>query len=164
MARLRQMFGGDAGSESSTNWSRGSMDAFTRSLDTRAPARYRPSRTSNRSEGEDRRKEIVQVSPKRRYSRRSAQCSDDNERLRAQRSRLKGGSKRGGGLEFRFSQILLQKSQKALRPILRQRTKQARIADQCSLKAVPGIAGEFAAWRRSPPHHYSIVAPTARRI
>jgi hypothetical protein len=63
-----------------------------------------------------------------------------------------------------FLPIVLQKSQKALRPILRQRTKQARIVDQCSLKAVPGIAGEFAAWRRSPPHYYSIVAPTARSI
>ena len=40
MAQLRRMFGGDAGSQSSTNWSRGSMDALTRSLDTRARFRY----------------------------------------------------------------------------------------------------------------------------
>jgi len=63
------------------------------------------------------------------------------------------------------SLIVLQKSQKALRRILCRGTNQARIADQCSRKAVPRIAGEFAAWRRrSPPHYYSIVAPTARRI
>jgi hypothetical protein len=31
-------------------------------------------------------------------------------------------------------------------------------------KPVAGIACEFDAQRRSPPHNYSIVAPTARRI
>jgi hypothetical protein len=46
----------------------------------------------------------------------------------------------------------------------RGKTKQAIIADQCSLKPVTGIACEFGARRRSPPHSYSIVAPTARRI
>jgi hypothetical protein len=63
-----------------------------------------------------------------------------------------------------FWQILLQKSQKARRLIFRQRTKQATIADQCRLKPVIGIACEFGARRRSPPHYYSIVAPMARRI
>jgi O-antigen/teichoic acid export membrane protein len=38
---------------------------------------------------------------------------------------------------------VLQKSQKALPLIFRQRTKQATIADQCSLKPVTGIACEF---------------------
>jgi hypothetical protein len=60
--------------------------------------------------------------------------------------------------------IVLQKSQKALRLIFRQRTKQATIADQCSLKPIPGIACAFGARRRSPPHYYSIVASTVRRI
>ncbi len=64
----------------------------------------------------------------------------------------------------RFAPIVLQKSQKALWRIFRQRTKQATIADQCSLKPFTGIACEFVAWRRSPPHYYSIVAPAARRI
>jgi hypothetical protein len=61
-------------------------------------------------------------------------------------------------------QILLQKSQKALPLISRQRTKQATIADQCSLKPVTGIACEFDAWWRSPPRFYSIAAPAAKRI
>jgi len=52
----------------------------------------------------------------------------------------------------------------AERLIFRGKTKQAIIADQCSLKPVTGIACEFDARRRSPPHNYSIVAPTARRI
>jgi hypothetical protein len=60
--------------------------------------------------------------------------------------------------------ILLQKSQKALPLISRQRTKQATIADQCSLKPVTGIACEFEAWWRSPPRFYSIAAPAAQRI
>jgi hypothetical protein len=60
--------------------------------------------------------------------------------------------------------FVLQKSQKALRLIFRQRTKQATIADQCSLKPIPGIACAFGARRRSPPHYYSIVAPMLRRI
>jgi hypothetical protein len=34
--------------------------------------------------------------------------------------------------------FVLQKSQKALRLIFRQRTKQATIADQCSLRPIPG--------------------------
>ena len=45
---------------------------------------------------------------------------------------------------------MLQKSQKALRLIFRQRTKQATIADQCGLKPATGIACEFGAWRRVP--------------
>jgi hypothetical protein len=44
----------------------------------------------------------------------------------------------------------LQKSRKVLRLNFRQKTKQATIADQCSLKPVSGIAGEFGARRRSP--------------
>jgi hypothetical protein len=59
---------------------------------------------------------------------------------------------------------VLQKSQKALRLIFCQGTKQATIADQWSLRPVTEIACEFFARRRSPPHYYSIVAPTARRI
>jgi hypothetical protein len=60
--------------------------------------------------------------------------------------------------------IVLQNSQNAGRLISRGKTKQATIADQCSLKPLTGIACEFGARRRSPPHNYSIVAPTARRI
>jgi hypothetical protein len=41
---------------------------------------------------------------------------------------------------------VLQKSQKALGLIFRQRTKQAKIADQCGLKPATGIACEFGAW------------------
>jgi hypothetical protein len=52
---------------------------------------------------------------------------------------------------FRFWQILLQKSQKAPRLIFRQRTKQATIADQCSLKPVIGVVRKFGARRRGPP-------------
>src|SRR5712671_5913681 len=51
----------------------------------------------------------------------------------------------------------------AERLIFRERTKLATSADQCSLKPVTGIAREFDARRRSPPHNYSIVAPTARK-
>jgi hypothetical protein len=58
-------------------------------------------------------------------------------------------------------QIVLQKSQKAVRLIFRQRTKQATIADQGSLKPVTEIACELGARRRSPPHYCSIVAPAA---
>jgi hypothetical protein len=64
----------------------------------------------------------------------------------------------------RFAPIVLQNSQNAERLILREKTKQATIADQRSLKPVTGIAREFDARRRSPPHNYSIVAPTALRI
>jgi hypothetical protein len=48
--------------------------------------------------------------------------------------------------------------------IFRGKTNQATITDQCSLKPATGIACGFGARRRSPPHNYSIVAPTARRI
>jgi hypothetical protein len=65
---------------------------------------------------------------------------------------------------FVFVPIVSQKSQTALRLIFRQRAKPATIADQCGLKPVTGIACEFGAWRRGPPHHFSIAAPTARRI
>jgi hypothetical protein len=44
---------------------------------------------------------------------------------------------------------VLQKSQKALRLISRQRKKQATMADQCSLKPATGIAYEFGAWHFS---------------
>jgi hypothetical protein len=64
----------------------------------------------------------------------------------------------------RYWRILLQKFQKARRLIFCQRTKQATIAHQCRLKPVIGIACEFGARRRSPPHYYSIVAPMLRRI
>jgi hypothetical protein len=60
--------------------------------------------------------------------------------------------------------IVLQKSQTALRLIFRQRAKQATIADQCGLKPGTGVACEFGAWRRSLPHHFSIAAPTTRKI
>src|SRR5882762_11929891 len=60
--------------------------------------------------------------------------------------------------------IALQNSQNAGRLLFRGKKKQATIADQCSLKPATGIACEFGARRRSPPHNYSIVAPTARRI
>jgi hypothetical protein len=50
------------------------------------------------------------------------------------------------------------------RLIFRGKRKQATIADKCSLKPATGIACEFGARRRSPPHNYSIVALTARRI
>jgi hypothetical protein len=54
-------------------------------------------------------------------------------------------------------QIVLQNSKNAGRPIFRGKAKQATIGDQCSLKRVTGIACEFGARRRSPPHNYSIV-------
>jgi len=47
--------------------------------------------------------------------------------------------------------IVFQKSQKARRLIFRQRTKQAKIADQCGLKPATGIACEFGVWGRGPP-------------
>src|SRR5882757_5355257 len=59
-----------------------------------------------------------------------------------------------------YRRIVLQHSQNAARPIFRGKTKQATI---CSLKPAIGIACEFGARRRSPPHNYSIIAPTARR-
>ena len=46
---------------------------------------------------------------------------------------------------------VLQKSQKALRLIFRQDAKRAKIADQCSLNRVAGIACEFGAWLRWSP-------------
>ena len=52
--------------------------------------------------------------------------------------------------------IALQNSQNAGRLIYRGKKKQATIADQCSLKPATGIACEFGARRRSPPHNYSI--------
>jgi hypothetical protein len=52
---------------------------------------------------------------------------------------------------FRCWPILLQKSQKAPRLIFRQRTKQATIADQCSLKPVIGVVRKFGARRRGSP-------------
>jgi hypothetical protein len=48
--------------------------------------------------------------------------------------------------------IVLQNSQNAERLIFRGKTKQATIADQCRLKPATGIACEFGAWRRGPPH------------
>jgi len=60
--------------------------------------------------------------------------------------------------------ILLQKSQNAERLIFRERTKQAAIADRCSLKRATEVACEFVAGCSSPPHQYSIAAPTAREI
>ena len=63
-----------------------------------------------------------------------------------------------------YWQIVLQKSQNAVRIISREKTKQATIADQCSLKLVTGIAREFDARWRSPPHNSSIAASTARKI
>jgi hypothetical protein len=59
-------------------------------------------------------------------------------------------------INVRFVPILLQKSQKAPRLIFRQRTKQATIADQCSLKPVIGVVRKFGARRRGPPGYYSI--------
>ena len=47
--------------------------------------------------------------------------------------------------DFRFWQILLQKSQNAERLIFRERTKQAAIANRCSLQAITEVAGEFVA-------------------
>src|SRR4030081_1744023 len=61
-------------------------------------------------------------------------------------------------------QILLQNSQNAERLIFRERTKQAAIADRCSLKRAAEVACEFVAGCSSPPHQYSIAAPTARKI
>jgi hypothetical protein len=67
-------------------------------------------------------------------------------------------------LKVRFVPILLQKSQNAERLIFRERTKQAAIADRCSLKRATEVACEFVAGCSSPPHQYSIAAPTAREI
>jgi hypothetical protein len=64
----------------------------------------------------------------------------------------------------RLVPILLQKSQNAERLIFRERTKQAAIADRCSLKRAAEVACEFVAGCSSPPHQYSIAAPTARKI
>jgi hypothetical protein len=46
---------------------------------------------------------------------------------------------------------VLQKSQKSLGLIFRQRTKQAKIADQCGLKPATGIACKFGAWGLGSP-------------
>src|ERR1700704_5656347 len=59
---------------------------------------------------------------------------------------------------------MLQKSQNAERLIFRERTKQAAIADRCILKRAAEVACEFVAGCSSPPHQYSIAAPTARKI
>src|SRR3982074_1620927 len=59
---------------------------------------------------------------------------------------------------------MLQKSPNAERLIFRERTKQAAIADRCSLKCAAEVACEFVAGCSSPPHQYSIAAPTARKI
>src|SRR4030081_2445797 len=67
-------------------------------------------------------------------------------------------------VEVRCWQILLQKSQNAERLIFRERMKQAAIADRCSLKRATEVACEFVAGCSSPPHQYSIAAPTAREI
>jgi hypothetical protein len=45
----------------------------------------------------------------------------------------------------RFVPILLQKSPNAERLIFRERTKQAAIANRCSLQAITEVAGEFVA-------------------
>src|SRR4030081_1566892 len=66
-------------------------------------------------------------------------------------------------VEVRCWQILLQKSQNAERLIFRERMKQAAIADRCSLKRAAEVACEFVAGCSSPPHQYSIAAPTARK-
>src|SRR3977135_3098184 len=66
--------------------------------------------------------------------------------------------------DVRYWQILLQKSQNAERLIFRERTKQAAIADRCSLKRAAEVACEFVAGCSSPPHQYSLAAPTARKI
>ncbi|WP_210165385.1 hypothetical protein, partial [Bradyrhizobium sp. URHD0069] len=66
--------------------------------------------------------------------------------------------------QFSYWQILLQKSRNAERLIFRERTKQAAIADRCSLKRAAEVACEFVAGCSSPPHQYSIAAPTARKI
>src|SRR4030081_2910877 len=42
--------------------------------------------------------------------------------------------------------------------------EQAAIADRCSLKRAPQVACECVAGCSSPPHQYSIAAPTAREI
>jgi len=70
----------------------------------------------------------------------------------------------GAGRHFGFVPILLQKSQKTQRPICRQGTNRARIADQYSLEPSTRIACEFGARRPVPPHHYSTAASTGRRI
>ena len=72
-----------------------------------------------------------------------------------------GGNRRAN---VAYWHILLQKSQNAERLIFRERTKQAAIADRCSLKRAAEVACEFVAGCSSPPHQYSIAAPTARRI
>jgi hypothetical protein len=46
----------------------------------------------------------------------------------------------------------------------RQRTNQATIADQECFKRATRIVCKFGAWRRGPPHHCSIAAPTGQRI
>jgi hypothetical protein len=46
----------------------------------------------------------------------------------------------------------------------RERMKQAAIADRCGLKRAAEVACEFVAGCSSPPHQYSIAAPTARKI
>jgi len=60
-------------------------------------------------------------------------------------------------------QILLQKPQNAERLIFREGTKQAAIANRCILKRAAEVACEFVAECSSPPHQYSIAAPTARK-
>jgi hypothetical protein len=72
-----------------------------------------------------------------------------------------GGNRRAN---VAYWQILLQKSQNAERLIFRERTKQAAIADRCSLKRAAEVACEFVAGCSGPPHQSSIAAPTARKI
>jgi hypothetical protein len=62
-----------------------------------------------------------------------------------------------------YWQIVLQKSKNGLRLIFREKASQATIADRCALKRATEVAGEFIASCCSPPHDYSIAAPTARK-
>jgi len=56
--------------------------------------------------------------------------------------------------DARFGSILLQKSENAGRQIPRQKTKQAAIADRCSVRLVTEVACEFITGRCGPSHVY----------
>jgi hypothetical protein len=78
---------------------------------------------------------------------------------------LRGQTRKCGRATGRSAlpEIVLQKSQNALRLICRKKTKQVTIADQCVLKRATEAACEFTASWPGPPHDYWIAVRTGRR-
>jgi hypothetical protein len=65
---------------------------------------------------------------------------------------------------FCFWQIVLQKSQNAVRLNFRQTPNQAATVDRCSLKRAREVASELITERSGPPHQRSIAACTVWKI